>query len=1014
MGWFRPNDQRSVSAVTTLAEVPELVGFFSYSREDDEAFRGALSALRVGIYDELSAQLGRSKMNFRLWQDQAAIAPGKLWESEIKAAVDQALFFIPIVTPRAIKSSYCKFEFEAFLARQEELGRNDLVFPILYILVSELANEAKRRDDPILSTIAQRQYVDWRALRHVDVQTTAVREQIESLCGKIVEALNKPWVSPEERRKEAEAKARQQTEEESRWLQAEAKRRAEEEEARKQTEAAAKRRAEEEEARKQAEVEALQRAKDERSRQEAEAKRWAEQDEAFAVTGRADDISAVDAFLANHPESRHTEEARSLRGALVRRNEACEAAMASNDPAVLKAFLKGYPNGAPAEKVRGRLRSLDALDTDAQRLTKKLGISGGTNQRTIAGSVVETVREGLVDSNPKGSKETETEHDPVVTARGSKPRARQERWLATVIAVLVAIGSLEAVFIVRQLGEAEETRKVAEGIAVTAVKARIPAEEKADQAERERQAAEARVHDAEKAAAAMIVPTAAQQGQPNLNQAAAKAILQAADNAIGASGVKSYVASSAGRRGYPGQQFSEGDLPRTDTKGVRTVDFASKSAKTEYSRVQGNNIPRGGGAGFPVQGEQHFVEVVNGNTGWNVNAQGQPFRIAATDAGDRQLSIWTNPIGFIKAGLAAPDAAATDRYPVQVVGFNVKVCDGPQPQCTRRVIGEFNTDNMLERVITWYPDAVLGDKMVELRWSDYRDVGNGVTYPFRLHAHMGDHPLIPGGHNWLDLRTDDVKINVADAQAIPDAVRDAPVPIENRVVSTTLAPGVVLVAGGSHNSVAVEFKDFVTVIEGPLSNERTSAVVAEVHRLFPGKPIRYLVNTHNHFDHLGGVRGFVAEGATVITHERNRNFYQRVVLAPQSRTLQPDQLSQRALAPTGPGALLTFTDKHTISDGNETIELYHVEDLNHSDNMAIVYLPKEKIVINADLYGPPPPGGNLANVNANAVALFRNIKRLNLDVAQHVPIHGVPGSNVDFERIVGRVAARAPAAGGGG
>jgi glyoxylase-like metal-dependent hydrolase (beta-lactamase superfamily II) len=324
---------------------------------------------------------------------------------------------------------------------------------------------------------------------------------------------------------------------------------------------------------------------------------------------------------------------------------------------------------------------------------------------------------------------------------------------------------------------------------------------------------------------------------------------------------------------------------------------------------------------------------------------------------------------------------------------------------------------MLERTIAWVPDPVLGDKMVEFRWSDYKDVGGGVKMPFHAHAHMGDHPLIPGGHNWLDLRISDIKANVADAaQAVPDAVRNAPVPNHSRVVSTQLAPGVYLLAGGSHNSVAVEFKDYVTMIEGPLSNQRTNALVAETHKLFPNKPIKYLVNTHNHFDHLGGVRGFVAEGATVITDDKNRNFYQRVVLAPQPRSLQPDRLSQRPFAPTGPGMLelQTFTDKYTITDGNETIELYHVDGLNHSDNMLIAYLPKEKIVINADLYGPPPAGGNLANVNANAVVYFRNIKRLKLDVAQHVPIHGNPGSNADFERIVAPVAARAPQTGGGG
>jgi glyoxylase-like metal-dependent hydrolase (beta-lactamase superfamily II) len=522
---------------------------------------------------------------------------------------------------------------------------------------------------------------------------------------------------------------------------------------------------------------------------------------------------------------------------------------------------------------------------------------------------------------------------------------------------------------------------------------------------------------------AMIVPAAAQNAAPNPAQAAAKALLQAADKAIGASNVKSYTISATGWMGSPGQQFAQGDLPRGDLKSyTRTVDYGSKSAKSDYVRVQGNNPPRGGG-GIPIQGEQHVMQFVNGNSAWNLNAQGEPVRQSAVDAGDRQLLLWTNPVGFIKAGLAAPNAAVTDRYygrenrTLKVVAFTTKVCDGPQPQCTRRVTGEFNDNNMLERTITWIPDPVLGDKMVELRWSDYRDVGDGVKYPFHVHAHMGDHPLISGGHNWLDLRVSDIKVNVADAaQAVPDSVRNAALPTQTRVVTTQLAPGVVLLGGGSHNSVAVEFKDFVTVIDGPLSQQRTNAAVAEVKKLFPNKPIRYLVNTHNHFDHLGGVRGYVAEGATVITDDRNRNFYQRVVLAPQPRTLQPDRLSQRPFAPTGPGdlALQTFTDQYTISDGNETIELYHVDGLNHSDNMLIAYLPKEKIVVNADLFSPPPAGGNVANVAANAVVLYRNLKRLKLDVATHVPIHGNPGSNADFERIVGPVAARTPAQGGGG
>jgi glyoxylase-like metal-dependent hydrolase (beta-lactamase superfamily II) len=82
--------------------------------------------------------------------------------------------------------------------------------------------------------------------------------------------------------------------------------------------------------------------------------------------------------------------------------------------------------------------------------------------------------------------------------------------------------------------------------------------------------------------------------------------------------------------------------------------------------------------------------------------------------------------------------------------------------------------------------------------------------------------------------------------------------------------------------------------------------VAEVKKTFPNKPIRYVVNTHNHFDHLGGVRGYVAEGATVITDDRNRNFYQRVVLAPQPRTLQPDRESVRVKLLGGCGQKVMF------------------------------------------------------------------------------------------------------------
>jgi hypothetical protein len=236
--------------MTSLADLPELVGFFSYSREDDEDSHGALSALRDRIQRDLRGQLGRAKTTFRLWQDKEAIAPGTLWETEIKNAVAQSAFFIPIITPTVVKSSYCKFELETFLAREAALARNDLVFPILYIRVPALEDEARQKGDPVLSIIAERQYVDWREFRYRDINSPEIKEAIGRFCTTICDALSRPWLSPEERQQVEEAAARERVEQERGRAHAEAKRRAEEEERRRQ-QAEAKRRAEEEERRRQ-------------------------------------------------------------------------------------------------------------------------------------------------------------------------------------------------------------------------------------------------------------------------------------------------------------------------------------------------------------------------------------------------------------------------------------------------------------------------------------------------------------------------------------------------------------------------------------------------------------------------------------------------------------------------------------------------------------------------------------------------------------------------------------------
>lgn len=179
----------------SLAELPELIGFFSYAREDDSGSGGRLTRLRERIHEELRSQLGRRRGNFRVWQDKAAIAEGTLWSEEIRIAIDQSVFFIPIITPTAIKSEYCKAEFEHFLAREKELDRNDLVFPVLYIRVPELEDESQWRQNPVLRIVGERQYLNWLDYRHLDIDSREVGVTIERFCRSIHDALSRPGLT---------------------------------------------------------------------------------------------------------------------------------------------------------------------------------------------------------------------------------------------------------------------------------------------------------------------------------------------------------------------------------------------------------------------------------------------------------------------------------------------------------------------------------------------------------------------------------------------------------------------------------------------------------------------------------------------------------------------------------------------------------------------------------------------------------------------------------------------------
>jgi glyoxylase-like metal-dependent hydrolase (beta-lactamase superfamily II) len=278
----------------------------------------------------------------------------------------------------------------------------------------------------------------------------------------------------------------------------------------------------------------------------------------------------------------------------------------------------------------------------------------------------------------------------------------------------------------------------------------------------------------------------------------------------------------------------------------------------------------------------------------------------------------------------------------------------------------------------------------------------GVKVP-RFHQHQdyddgGNEPNVSGGDHAFGLETvSDLRVNVANAAlTVPAEVRTAATaPV--RVQSQKLGDGVWLLGGGSHNSVAVEFRDHVAVIEAPLNEERSLAVIGEVNRLIPNKPIRYVVNTHHHWDHLGGIRTYVHEGATVITHEGNRPYYQEVLRA-RPWVLQPDRFSLHPPEEWSEGYIFeTVREKYILGDDTRTVELHNVQGLAHAVGMLMAYIPKEKIVVQADLYNPQAPAPNASNRTFN-----QNLQRLKLDVATIVGIHGNPAPMSQFVQLMSR------------
>ena len=496
-------------------------------------------------------------------------------------------------------------------------------------------------------------------------------------------------------------------------------------------------------------------------------------------------------------------------------------------------------------------------------------------------------------------------------------------------------------------------------------------------------------------------------------------ILNAAAAAIGTDKLRCVTIAGTAYGGAVGQQRESArnvDWPRIDslTNYTRTMNWDAGFMTEEFNRKPGLN-PASWKYGVrwidgPLQRDPRQVFIVTDKHAWHLDGTSGPATAVPPDLAEiYQLDMWLNPHGFLKAARKpGANPKATWRWELGEMGR-----DGPEAKPAKvtvvsitingkyRVDATINQQNLLQRIHTWVPDPVLGDMNYEHEFTNdsYVDIGSGIRFPTGWHSHQGwddnyGAQNLSAGHNAFGGTLKDVRANVCPATpTVPQSVQQATFPV--RVEIEKLAEGVYLLGGGSHNSAAVEFKDWVAVFEAPLDEERSLAVIETIVKVIPGKPIRWVINSHQHFDHVGGLRTYMHIGATVITHWKNYDFYNRDVLNYAQRTLKPDMLSLWPPTELAEGYYYeAIREQFIISDGSRNLNVHYVNPLVHVEGMLIAYLPREKLLFEADLVDTDQP--RPATPTRDHTSFHQAVTKLGLDVATIVPVHGKPVPWTDF------------------
>ena len=419
---------------------------------------------------------------------------------------------------------------------------------------------------------------------------------------------------------------------------------------------------------------------------------------------------------------------------------------------------------------------------------------------------------------------------------------------------------------------------------------------------------------------------------------------------------------------------------RPITNYVRVVDLAAPASRHTGAT---NNI--GAGGSTTVSPGTFFQQVT-------------PQQADLSQPWANSVEFYITPWGFLK-GAAENNATSRRQGNMTVLSWSpaVKAPSGK----AYTINGYVNNNNLVERVETWVGENLMGDMHIVATYTGWKDMG-GAMAPAKIVQTRGGWPFFEVDITGARINPSDVA-TLAPAPPPPAGRAGGPPPggapggpPAMTVTAEKLGEGLYrLTTGpGSYDSILVEFRDYVMMLEAGQPEARSVAYIAETKKLFPNKPLRYVWNSHPHSDHTGGLPALVAEGVTLVTQENNKAFFERALNTP--RTLLSDSLAKNPKKVR----IETVGAKKVYSDGTRVVEIHHIYPTPHSNGLTIAFIPKEKILFQAD-YTLPAAG---QQPNDHIRALQPIVEKLNLDFEVYMPVHrgAAPLTKADLWKAVGK------------